>query len=255
MFDGTEKCPEPLPVNFVTTLNAHYLKAPNLNEGALCHHIINAEAARCFNLTGGDTSPNMATSIHDLLGPNEPKMGPNNPKTLEVSLNSEMKPTTRLSQDNGFVTSLRCTDRRDTRVSFNTYLPVNGRQGGPRQTLRRHLSCPVTQVPAGLLEGAESQTRALAEHSPGRRSSSSGLVRHGSIASRNIDRKLTWVSCYIMTMYILSHVWKLIPNIYDALYGFDENGVWPDWLQTIQGISHIMVVINSAINFLPYLLL
>ena len=254
MFDGTEKSPEPLPVNVVTTLKSQHLKAPNLNEGALCHQIINAEAARCFNLTGGDTSPNMATSIHDFLG--LPENGQNETKTLEVSLNYEMRPQTRISQGNGFVRGLRCADRPETRVSFNTYLPVNGRQSTPHQALRRHQSLPVNgQVQAELLEGVGGQTRALEEHSPGRRSSSSGLVRHGSIANRNIDRKLTWVSCYIMTMYILSHVWKLIPNIYDAWYGFDENGVWPDWLQAIQGISHIMVVINSAVNFLPYLLL
>ena len=60
-----------------------------------------------------------------------------------------------------------------------------------------------------------------------------------------------------MLMYLFCHIWKLIPNIYEAVHGFGEDGLaiqpeWPTWLNWIKDLSHIMVVLNSACNFLPY---
>ena len=85
------------------------------------------------------------------------------------------------------------------------------------------------------------------------------LMRHGGQrAHRSRDQKLSWISIYICIMYLISHIWKFIPNCYDAVYGFGEDGLaktptWPKWLHLIKDLSHIMVVCNSAFNFLPYL--
>lgn len=87
-----------------------------------------------------------------------------------------------------------------------------------------------------------------------------GLVRHGNgRIGRKEDRRLTMISFYIMFMYVVTHIWKLIPNCYDAIYGYDEGTdailpEWPKWLNVIKDVSHIMVVCNSACNFLPYIL-
>lgn len=88
-----------------------------------------------------------------------------------------------------------------------------------------------------------------------------GLVRHGPSngrSGRRQDRRLTMISFYIMIMYVFTHIWKLIPNCYDAIYGYESSDAilpeWPRWLEVIKDVSHIMVVCNSAFNFLPYLL-
>ncbi len=51
------------------------------------------------------------------------------------------------------------------------------------------------------------------------------------------------------------HIWKLIPTIYEAFIEEKGNPIWPDWLNIIKDISHVLVVFNSAINFLLYLVL
>ena len=83
-------------------------------------------------------------------------------------------------------------------------------------------------------------------------------MRHGGHPQRSRDQKLSWISIYICIMYLICHMWKFIPNCYDAIYGFGEDGIatspkWPKWLHLIKDLSHIMVVCNSALNFLPYL--
>ena len=96
----------------------------------------------------------------------------------------------------------------------------------------------------------------LLEIQPIRRiSSQNGMVRHGGSHARGLstDQKLSLISIYIMVMYLLSNIWRFIPNCYDAIYGFGEDGTWPPWLEGIKDISHIMISCNSAFNFLPYL--
>jgi hypothetical protein len=95
-----------------------------------------------------------------------------------------------------------------------------------------------------------SQTRVLT-----RVTSQNGLTRHGGPASNsaaNTETKLTWISLSIICLYLMCHIWKLIPTVYEAIHGFDETIRWPRWLRIIQNLSHVLVVINSAINFVPY---
>lgn len=81
--------------------------------------------------------------------------------------------------------------------------------------------------------------------------SQNGLIRHGgspTVTAR--ETKLTFVSFYIMLMYLFCHIWKFIPNVFEAIRGMEK---YPNWLHWINDLSHLMVVINSAFNFLPYL--
>ena len=93
---------------------------------------------------------------------------------------------------------------------------------------------------------------------PHRKLSQNGLIRHGGNDTNTAtETKLTWISFYIILMYLICNIWKLIPNVYEAIHGFNDDGLaveWPDWLNWFNELCHIMVVINSAFNSVPYLL-
>ena len=143
---------------------------------------------------------------------------------------------------------------------FNVnYLKVNNvesgteHDGGLNRTRSYNDNAMMASQPK-LVRSKSSRPRSIR-----RFTSHNGLVRHGGAPQgMSRDRKLTWISLYIMLMYLICHIWKFIPNVYDAIYGFVENGSivmpdWPKWLHVIKDLSHIMVVLNSAFNFLPYL--
>ena len=73
------------------------------------------------------------------------------------------------------------------------------------------------------------------------------------ILLRTKEARITRIALGIVSLYILCHIWRLVPNIYDVIYGSDKQ--YPRWLEHLVGFSHIMVVFNSAINFLLYLVL
>ena len=58
-------------------------------------------------------------------------------------------------------------------------------------------------------------------------------------------------------LFIVCHVWKRIPTIYELIYSEDglELKTWPNWLTTIKHLSHTLIAFNSAVNFLIYALL
>ena len=90
------------------------------------------------------------------------------------------------------------------------------------------------------------------------------LVRHGGFRTGFRSRqpnaqeaRLTRISLCIICLYLVCHIWKLIPTFYEAFTGDVDNPLpaWPDWLDTIKNLSHVLVVFNSAVNFLLYLIL
>lgn len=75
--------------------------------------------------------------------------------------------------------------------------------------------------------------------------------------NRNREKKLAYISLYIVWLFIFCHVWKLIPTAFEVLEGHDdENGFvlspWPKWLPVIEKVSHTLVALNSSLNFLIY---
>ena len=68
------------------------------------------------------------------------------------------------------------------------------------------------------------------------------------------EKTLTRISVYIVWMFLGSHVWKIGPNIYEVFH-MDESGKWPRWMDYFCLVSHLMLVANSSLNFLMYLIL
>ena len=69
---------------------------------------------------------------------------------------------------------------------------------------------------------------------------------------RRGESRITRIALGIVWLYIFCHAWKLVPTMYEAMYGY--NG-WPEWLLHINDISHTFIVFNSAVNFLLYTVL
>ena len=96
--------------------------------------------------------------------------------------------------------------------------------------------------------------------------SKSGLFRRKSSAhsiaeaiNKNREKKLAYVSLYIVWLFIFCHVWKLIPTGYEILMAKDDIGLeidtWPGWLDMIEKVSHTLITLNSTLNFFVYLVL
>ena len=69
---------------------------------------------------------------------------------------------------------------------------------------------------------------------------------------RTKEARLTRIALGIVTLYLLCHIWRLVPTIYELIYGSED---FPNWIEHMTGFSHNMIVLNSAINFLLYLVL
>ena len=75
--------------------------------------------------------------------------------------------------------------------------------------------------------------------------------------SRKQENRLTRISVGIVSLYIICHVWRILPTAYEAIYSEDGFLVskWPPWLIHVYHLSHLLIVTNSAINFLIYVVL
>jgi hypothetical protein len=71
------------------------------------------------------------------------------------------------------------------------------------------------------------------------------------------ERRLARISITIVWLFIVCHMWKLIPTGYEAYNSDDGLNVtqWPFSLVVIEYISHSLIVLNSAVNFLIYVFL
>ena len=71
------------------------------------------------------------------------------------------------------------------------------------------------------------------------------------------EKRLTRISIFIVWLFIFCHSWKLFPTIYEAIQS--DNGLhhddWPWVILFLEHVSHLMITLNSAINFLIYLFL
>ena len=75
---------------------------------------------------------------------------------------------------------------------------------------------------------------------------------------RSRENRLTRISLCIVWLFIFCHVWKLVPTLYEG-WNSDEEfagaSEWPKWLLHINDVSHTLIVFNSAVNFLIYVVL
>ena len=64
---------------------------------------------------------------------------------------------------------------------------------------------------------------------------------------------MTRASIAIVWMSIGCHIWRMVPNIYEAIYPDAGTGDHPIWLAYFSMASHILIALNSSVNFLIYL--
>ena len=69
---------------------------------------------------------------------------------------------------------------------------------------------------------------------------------------RTKEARITRIALGIVSLYLLCHIWRLVPTVYEVIYGSEKH---PVWIKHLTGFSHNMIVLNSAINFLLYLVL
>ena len=72
------------------------------------------------------------------------------------------------------------------------------------------------------------------------------------------EKRLTRISIAITIIYILCHMWKIPPSIYEAWYSITTNTIYVNhtvWWDMVNDISHLLILANSAFNFIFYLLL
>ena len=75
--------------------------------------------------------------------------------------------------------------------------------------------------------------------------------------SRKQENRLSRISVGIVSLYIICHIWRIVPTAYEAICSEEGflSSKWPTWLIHIYHLSHLLIVTNSAINFLIYVVL
>ena len=79
------------------------------------------------------------------------------------------------------------------------------------------------------------------------------LRRSNSPVCRRRESRLTRISLTIVWLFLFCHIWKLIPTSYEVFYARDE--IFPKWMHYIKHLSHALIVLNSSLNFLIYVML
>ena len=70
----------------------------------------------------------------------------------------------------------------------------------------------------------------------------------------SVENRLTRISLGIVYLFIVCHIWRLIPTVYEAFFSKDGTVLseWPKWLFHVYHLSHTLIVFNSAVNFILY---
>jgi len=66
---------------------------------------------------------------------------------------------------------------------------------------------------------------------------------------------LAKISCLIVVVFVICHIVRWIPNIYEIQQGAIISAAdlhWPLWIVYITEVSHLLTVINSSVNFYIY---
>lgn len=68
------------------------------------------------------------------------------------------------------------------------------------------------------------------------------------------EQRLARISTSIVWLFIVCHIWRMIPTVYEYLNSDNglEVAIWPTALDVVEHISHSLILTNSAVNFLIY---
>ena len=80
------------------------------------------------------------------------------------------------------------------------------------------------------------------------------ITRDQNKTKISVENRLTRISLGIVYLFIVCHIWRLIPTAYEALFSKDGTVIseWPKWLFHVYHLSHTLIVFNSAVNFILY---
>ena len=138
------------------------------------------------------------------------------------------------------------------------YSAPNDFQSGSDQTRRYHSSGEtdgrITDVTNDLSILLLNESPEARNHEPPeqeQRISEAANIRVSLL--RSGEARLTRIALAIVWLFIFCHAWRLIPTIYEAVY--PNYSPVPNWLFHVHGISHSLIVFNSAVNFLLYTVL
>ena len=114
--------------------------------------------------------------------------------------------------------------------------------------------------PKGGIEIAEHPESSEVRRSSGangdsRRVTSPSLRRDSGVVDNNRrEQKLARTSILIVWLFLFCHIWKLFPTAYEAGYSTDglSHRDWPFWVLIVEYLSHLLITLNSTINFLIY---
>ena len=79
------------------------------------------------------------------------------------------------------------------------------------------------------------------------------LRRSNSPVCRRRESRLTRISLTIVWLFLFCHIWKLIPTAFEVFYARDQT--FPTWMHYIKHTSHALIVLNSSLNFLIYVII
>ena len=67
--------------------------------------------------------------------------------------------------------------------------------------------------------------------------------------------KKTWVIEMYLTVFIICHSLKFIPNMYEIRQGVqtsDVNLLWPKWIEYAASLSHLLITLNASSDVFIY---
>ena len=126
-----------------------------------------------------------------------------------------------------------------------------------------HTEDALVDFPPGEIEIAEPQessqvrrssSTSVTRSSDSRRLTSPSIRRDSTVDNNRQEQKLTRISILIVWLFLFCHIWKLFPTAYEAGYSTDglSHTDWPFWVLIVEYLSHLLITLNSTINFLIY---
>ena len=116
---------------------------------------------------------------------------------------------------------------------------------------RKHVTCTTKR------QNRHMNSRKVSRSSNSTSMSTGNFTSSHNLQSRKQEDRLSRISVGIVSLYIICHIWRIVPTAYEAMYS--EEGFllskWPTWLIHIYHLSHLLIVTNSSINFLIYVVL
>ena len=113
---------------------------------------------------------------------------------------------------------------------------------------------PLVVISTGQEPSETSEVRRSSSSQDSRRMTLPSLRRDSTADNNRQEQKLARISILIVWLFLFCHIWKLFPTAYEAGYSTDglKHKDWPFWVLLVEYLSHLLITLNSTINFLIY---